>query len=112
MALYVVVHHRNDVHPRWRGNIWIDDDRIASITTTPLVADQCRVADRVFVHRCGWRPRGGRPVGPVVSCVAVVDRISGTVEEPVIHFRDVAVVGKPVKRRLFGPTNSYFEAAP
>jgi len=112
MSLYIVLHHRRDPHGRWRANLWHDDDRIASITTTPQVASQCQAETTVHVHRCAWKPRGGKYVGPIISCSAVVDRISGPPQQPIVHFRDAAVVGKAVKRRLFGPTNSYFAAAP
>jgi hypothetical protein len=111
MALYIVVRHRKNVHPRWE-NEWTDDDRILSITTTPQVAEQCRDADVVYVHRCGWQPEGGEYVSPVIACSARVAHITGSEAAPRIVFRDVKPLGLPVKRRLRGPTNSYFDDEP
>ena len=74
MALYIVVRHPRNVHPRWQGSVWLDDNRILSITTTPQVAAQCRTADIVYIHRCGWKPPppGGDYVNPIISCSATV----------------------------------------
>jgi len=91
---------------------WIDDDRILSITTTPEVAEQCKNADIVYFHRCGWKPEGGEYVNPTVCCSARIAEITGSDSEPMIVFKDVKLIGAPVRRRLYGPTNSYYDAEP
>src|SRR5690349_3614661 len=109
MALYVVVRHPKNTHPKWTGNVWTSDDLLRSIVTTPEVAEQCRNADIVYVHRCGWKPDGGKYVEPVICCSAKTATITGPAHKPMVVFKDVQRIGLPVKRRLFGPTNSYFE---
>jgi hypothetical protein len=111
MALYIVVHHRLDApHDKWKANKWHDDDRIASITTTPEIAEACRKADVVYVHRCCWKPKGGRYVKPSISCAARVSKIDNSRSQPTVHFHEVELVGKPVKRRLYGREQPFYSA--
>ncbi len=57
MALYVVVHHRQDTNQPW-VNSWLDDERIEAIQTTNDIGSLCQEAqlhgEPVFVHRCAW----------------------------------------------------------
>ncbi len=111
MALYVVVHHPKDTpHEKWPVNKWHDGDRIASITTTREIAEACRRADVVYVHRCCWKPMGGRYVPPAVSCVGRVSKIDNSTPDPTVYFEDVRVVGKPVKKRLYGLEPPFYSA--
>jgi hypothetical protein len=108
-VLYIVLHHRNNPHNKWKDNQWLDDDRVASITTTPEVAEQCKQQGIAYVHRCGWKERR---IKPTISCSAMVKSVSGSPDSPIVHFKDTKAIRKPVKRRLFGPTNSYYDVAP
>jgi len=77
VALYIVVHHRGNVHLNWKKHDWADDDHIRNITTTPKVAAQCHDADIIYVHRCGWKK-----AQPSICCSAKVDRIGGSKKTP------------------------------
>jgi hypothetical protein len=112
MSLYIVVRHRGDKpHPNWTGNVWVNDACIRSIITTPTVARQCASAgaDMVYFHRTGWV---AAKVPPLICCSARVEQIVGSSAKPTVVFKDVNIVGLPPKRRLFGPTNSYYEEPP
>jgi hypothetical protein len=84
MALYLVVHHRQDTHQPW-PNSWHDDSCLEAITTTAEIGRLCTEAqqknERVFVHRCAWGPSS-----PIVCCsvsvvqVASVDRRTSLVQ--------------------------------
>lgn len=112
MFLHIIVQHPSNFHPKWRGNTWEDHDRILSITTTPKVAEQCRNANIVYVHRSGWKPQGEAFIRPSIACSAKVAFIGGSSENPLVTFTDVQPIGLPAKRQLNGPTSSYFAAAP
>jgi hypothetical protein len=75
MPLFVVLHHRNDPAQPW-ANDWVDDDLIATITTTAHIGSLClqsKSADeQVFVHRCAY---GGSPA--VISCSVRVSAVHG-----------------------------------
>lgn len=53
--LHLVVHHDNDPHKPYK-NVWIDDNRVKTITTTQEVGRLCEMAarrgERVRFHRC------------------------------------------------------------
>jgi len=70
MALYLVVHHRQDPHQPW-PNSWLDDNRLEVITTTSQIGQLCQIEQSnkndVFVHRCGFGSNQ-----PTVSCVVKV----------------------------------------
>lgn len=69
MPLYVVLHHPADRRPSRWSNAWEPGrpDRIASITTTPAIAQAAQDEGHVFVHRCG---HGDAP--PTIVCEARV----------------------------------------
>lgn len=69
MPLYVVLHHPDDRRPSRWSNVWEPGtrDRIASITTTPVIARVALDEGRVFVHHCG---HGDAP--PTIVCEARV----------------------------------------
>jgi hypothetical protein len=73
MALYVVVHHRQDPHQPW-ANDWLDDRRVNVIKTTTEIGNLCEQSrqrnERVFVHRCAW---GG--ITPTVCCCVQVAQV-------------------------------------
>jgi hypothetical protein len=73
--LHVVVRHRLAETQKWT-NIWIDDDKLESITTTCEIGSLCSRAmesgESVFVHRCAWKN-----FQPRVCCSAKVLEVSG-----------------------------------
>lgn len=75
MGLHVVVHHRKDPDQPWRGNVWLDDDRLQAIVTTAEIGRLCERAqsrsESVSVHRCAL---GGIP--PTICCTARVQRVA------------------------------------
>ena len=107
-VLYIVVLHPDDAQ-EWK-NVWSNDDdrKLLSITTTPKVAKQCRDAEVIYVHRCGWRPPGGKYVEPLIAWVVKVAEITGLV----VAFMDHEIVNLPAKKRLRGGTNSYLWPEP
>jgi hypothetical protein len=105
MALYVVLHHRLNPHPKWMENKWQDDDCIERITTDPVTADLCRRKEIVYIHRCGWKR-----IPPITSCSVRVAAIDGPPERPTVHFSGAVVVRKPVGKRLYGIEKPHYEA--
>ncbi|MGI9071718.1 MAG: hypothetical protein ACR2JB_10480 [Bryobacteraceae bacterium] len=41
-----------------------------------------------------------------------VEKLDRSPEQRVIYFKDAKPIRKPVKRRLYGPINSYYDQAP
>ena len=105
-VLYIVVQHPKNSPQKWK-NIWLDDDRLESITTTRTVAGQCSKEDTIYVHRCGWKS-----IRPTISCSVRVEKINGSPDRPIVHFREPKIVESPAKRRLYGRLNSYYDVAP
>jgi hypothetical protein len=111
LALYVVVHHRQDPRQPWETNGWSDDDLLASIPTTVDVATECRDARNtgqwVYVHRCAWDG------GPASICCRVhvvrehVDR-SGSF----VVFSDAERLGLPAWYRPKRGENCYHAPEP
>src|ERR1700737_1809154 len=95
--LYIIIRHRDDTLQKYRRpqyrNRWFDDDRVERITTTPHVAGECKKQmesdEIVYVHRCGWKPKGKPPVPPTISCSVRVTKIEGSYKNPVVHFSEV-----------------------
>jgi hypothetical protein len=60
---YIVVRH--PLAPRTFKNIWLDDDRLDTITTTEEIGLRCGEAikrkERIFVHRCGYVEANASP---------------------------------------------------
>lgn len=105
MALYVVLHHRLDPHPKWRDNKWLDDNCVQQITTDPETANLCRQAELVYIHRCGLKR-----IRPITSCSVRVAAIDGPPNRPTVHFKDAVFVGKPVGKRLYGLEKPHYNA--
>lgn len=105
MALYVVLHHRLDPHPKWRENKWLNDDCIERITTDPETAGLCRANEVVYIHRCGWKR-----ISPITSCSVRVASIEGPLDRPIVFFKDAVVVRKPVGKRLYGIEKPHYDA--
>ena len=96
-ALYLILRHRDDKTRKYRRaqyrNHWIDDERVKSISTTPHVANECRKErekqEIVYVHRCGWKPKGKPTIPPTISGSVRVREIDGSPKHPVVHFAQV-----------------------
>lgn len=74
MALYVVVHHRQDPDQPWPNNVWLDDQRLQAIETTAEIGRLCdeakHLGQRVHVHRCRWGNNA-----PSICCSAQAARV-------------------------------------
>lgn len=72
MALYLVVHHRQDPNQPW-VNAWLDDNLLQAIQTTARIGRLCEAERRawVFVHRCRC---GNEP--PSICCAVRVSAVS------------------------------------
>ena len=97
MALFIVVHHREDIRQPWR-NSWLDDERLRAITTTPQIGHMCEDSalrgERVFVHRCTWGEHR-----PSVVCSVEVDRVDAVDRRTsLVTFQDEEVIGVPPPR--------------
>ncbi|MGE0481263.1 MAG: hypothetical protein AB7Q17_12400 [Phycisphaerae bacterium] len=91
-SLHVVVRHPQAPRQQW-ANSWLDDDTLASITTTEEIGKLCALAmangQPVLVHRCGW---GKTP--PSVCCtVAVVGSTPIDDRTSLVTFGDQRVLG-------------------
>jgi hypothetical protein len=109
MALFLVVRHQGNKDQRW-ANKWLDDDRLQTITTTPQIGDLCEAAriagERVFVHRCGWKPDT-----PLICCSVKVAKVTKLDGRASIEFTEPTVLGcEPPIRPAYG--QSFYEAAP
>lgn len=104
-SLYIVVHHQRD-YQNWDNN-WADDDCIRSITTTAEVAEACRSAGTVYVHRCGWKH-----IKPSICCAATVDRVSESGSQWLVTFKRAEPIGVKPEKRLFGGMRLYHGPAP
>ena len=110
MALYVVLHHRLDPHPKWKENRWLNDDCIEQITTDPETTALCRQSEIVYIHRCCWKPEGRKRIPQITSCSVRVATIDGPPDRPTVHFKDAVFVGKPVGKRLYGIEKPHYYA--
>ena len=76
MALYLVLHHRNDANVRW-NNAWREGSIsvIDAITTNEIVAKLCIQCQhnnsQVYIHRCAY----GEDC-PTICCVASVCNVT------------------------------------
>lgn len=88
MALYLVVHHRQDPHQTFR-NIWQNDGLLTSIQTTLAIGELCSkekdMNNRVYIHRCGCRTLGFRPM---ICCSVRVAEVTISHEQAEVQFED------------------------
>lgn len=106
MALYIVVHHRDDPDQPWQ-NDWSDVDQIAAITTTAEIGRLCsaekQVGRSVLVHRCAF----GSTVA-VIACAVDVDTVTQMPGGAYVTFKNSAPVNRaPIVAPPKG-TNRYF----
>jgi hypothetical protein len=110
MALYLVVWHQQDKREQQWVDVWLDDDRLQSITTTSEIGRFCASAksdgERVYIHRCGW---GG--VEPRVCCSVIVSRAVKFGSDYLVEFTEPVILGHqpPVQA---GRGQNYYEADP
>lgn len=98
MALYLVVHHRDDPSQP-SSNAWLDADRLQGITTSKEIGRLCAEAKEtghpVFVHR---RSFGAHP--EAICCSVKVARVDPVdVATAFIGFADWAVLHASPKRQ-------------
>jgi hypothetical protein len=83
--LYLVVRHVRDSQ-KW-PNEWIDDERLASITTTAQIGKFCReakdIGEEVYVHRCGLI-NGADKLHPIICCSVSVSEVGEPIGSNVI----------------------------
>ena len=89
--LHLVVHHEKDPHQPYK-NVWIDDNRVKTITTTGEVGRLCETAaqrgERVRFHRCRYGAFG--PLICAEARVASVQFVHGTMW--LVHFDEHTVL--------------------
>jgi hypothetical protein len=106
MSLYVVLHHPRDPEQPW-ANSWIDDDRIAAITTTTEIGRFCLEAkqrsQQVLVHRCAYGSTGAS-----VSCSVDVQAVHQIGGGAYVVFQNPKVLGTPTLHSPPRGTNSYY----
>jgi len=92
-SLYVVVRHSRNPAQTFK-NVWLDDDRLLSITTTDEIGRLCLKAQRdckvVYVHRCGWDK-----VPPTICCSVSVQHVQSIPGSPKVTFSDCTVLNNP-----------------
>jgi hypothetical protein len=106
MALYLVVRHRQNPNQPFH-NIWLDDELLKSIQTTPEIGEFCSKAKvqnhLVYIHRCGYED-----YSPVICCSAHVGDVAEIGGWIIVEFRDQTRLNiTPPEPPLVRGQNSY-----
>jgi hypothetical protein len=110
--LFIVVRHPAAQNQSWT-NDWPDNNTtLRSITTTPLVREQCLNADVIYVHRGSLSRKGQSYEPPRICCSVRVKSVKGTETKPVVEFDLIDILDWPVPKRLYYGLRSYYSKLP
>lgn len=108
MSFFIVVHHPKDEHQP-RKNAWLDENRLAAIETSALIAERCAVAkrrgERIYVHR-----RRYLELLSVICCSLKVDEVQQEGENGRVTFSDHRVMDMSPQIRPVRGQESYGSA--
>lgn len=86
MSFFIVVHHPKDENQP-RKTRWLDENRLAEIETSALIAERCAVAkkrgERIYVHRLRYLE-----LLSVICCSVLVDEVQPEQESGRVTFKD------------------------
>jgi hypothetical protein len=109
-ALYLVVRHRQNPQQPFQ-NIWLDDERLASIQTTLEISELCKkekdLNQQVYIHRCGYENHS-----PIICCSAHVADVAEIGGWNIVEFEDQTLLNSMPTVQPIRHQNYYFAPSP